>query len=38
VPPLSELDGLVLVVSVALRLLDAVEEDDLEAGDAEEGH
>jgi hypothetical protein len=38
VPPLADLHGLVLLVQVLLRLLDAVEEDDLEAGDAEEGH
>ena len=38
VPPLTDLHGLVVLVEVALRLPDAVEEDDLEAGDAEEGH
>lgn len=38
VPPLIELHGLILLVSVSLSLPDAVEEDDLEAGDAEKGH
>ena len=38
VTPLTDLHGLVVLIEVALRLPDAVEEDDLEAGDAEEGH
>ena len=38
VSPFGELNGLIVFVEVALCLFNALKEDDLEAGDAEEGH
>lgn len=38
VAPFGKLNGLIVFVEVSLRLLNAIEKDDLEAGYAEEGH
>lgn len=38
VSPFGELNGLIVFVEVALCLFNALKEDDLEAGYAEEGH
>ena len=38
VAPFGKLNGLIVFVEVSLRLLDAIEKDYLEAGNAEEGH